>query len=251
MGVPELWSKELCIMFLWCFSSEGTSEEVQIPFLEVKLVRCCSWRAKSWPWQHGQDIFMSTYPLERWRESTDPIEHRCQASAGADGVCRNKVIFDEEGNPISTMCPMHGGSQSVNRKIKEEANRYRVQLWQQHLDEQSNNPNVKSLRDEISVLRMMLKQFLDRSNTQTELLINSGRIADLIVKIEKLVVSCDRLEARSGALMDKSAALSFAGKIVEILSNNLSPLEEKLGPTLLGSVIDSINEQIISILGEL
>jgi hypothetical protein len=46
-------------------------------------------------------------------------------------------------------------------------------------------------------------------------------MADLVMKIEKLVVSCDKLENRMGLLLNKDSVLQLANTYVQIINNHI------------------------------
>lgn len=174
-----------------------------------------------------------------------PIEHklircenpddkdRCQAT-GSQGQCPYKAI------PGYPNCPRHGISH-VKADEKNKANQYRIQVWQQRMNEFAESGDVKSLRDEIGILRLLMEETLNKCSDTTTLLIYQSKISDLAMKIEKLVSSCHRLEAKMGMLLDKSAALRLAGQIVEIISSEISDAD----------AIDRISNGIITELASL
>lgn len=188
--------------------------------------------------------------LFHWKEGVHDPGVRCSAQ-GKNGQCPFLAILDEDGNKKANTCSRHAGDSAVKHAENKEANMYRLQRWDQRLTEFGKNPKVKGLRDEIGVLRIVLEEVMNKCQSSTDLLINSNKIAEIACKIEKLVVSCDKLEKSSGALMDKAAALTFAGKIVDIIANNLASLESQVSQDIISSLIDSINEEIIGALGTL
>lgn len=151
---------------------------------------------------------------------------RCQAIT-ANGQCR---IQRTEG---SQYCTMHGGadSQSVKQRIFRQ---YRLAQWQQRVDEFSDHDGVKSLREEIGICRMILESIITNCKDQTDLLLYSNKITDIIGRIEKLVVSCNRLESSMGMLLDKTAALNLASQIVTIIGEHVTD----------GNIIDAVANDI-------
>ena len=118
-------------------------------------------------------------------------------------------------------CPGHGGMACITSEKKARTKQYRLQVWQERIDEFAESEDVKSLRSEIGILRMLIETTLSQCKNPQELLIYSQRLSDLIIKCEKLVRSCDRLESNMGMLLDRSSALSFAAKVVEIISKHV------------------------------
>ena len=165
-------------------------------------------------------------------EEDDP--NRCQA-VGKSGQCPYLSVEDEK------YCQRHGGNRNAMLKEKKRANQYRLQIWQQRLEEFSQSDEVKSLRDEIGILRLLMETILNRCEDHSTLMLQSSRISDLAVKIEKLVTSCNRLETNMGMLLDKSAALNLAGQIVEIIGHHVED----------ANTIEAISNGIIDILATL
>lgn len=161
---------------------------------------------------------------------------RCQGIRHGQGQCTN-MSADH-----SAFCLCHGGNTAGTTAVKKSLSNYRLTKWQARLDDKTGQSEIKSLRDEIGILRVIMEETLNKCTNQTELIIHSGRIADLAMKIEKLVASCHKLEGSMGKLMDKSAILQFASEIVEIISKELANDPDK---------ISAIGEQIFAAVGRL
>ena len=174
-------------------------------------------------------------PIEKKLTHCEPDDpNRCQGPSATLGQC---PFFAEPGQKY---CLRHAGS-SIKAQETKRTNQYRLQVWQQRLEEFAENENVKSLRDEIGILRLLMEEILNKCSDSTQLLIYSSKISDLAIRIEKLVSSCHRLEAKMGMLLDKSAALSLAGQIVTIIGQHVTDPE----------IIDSISNGIINALASL
>jgi len=164
-------------------------------------------------------------------DEDDPT--RCQAVIKTKGQCRNKAV---EGGRY---CMSHGGNSMVQAQSKENIRRYRIAKWQSRMNEFADDPGVKSLRDEIAVLRLMLEERLNMCHDSHELVLQSHLISDLVIKIEKLVSSCHRLEGSMGQLLDKQAILQFASSVVEVISKYIE--DEQL--------LNLVADEIISLVG--
>ncbi len=175
---------------------------------------------------------MEENTYERVAKPDDP--DRCQ-SVTAHGQCHLKAIKD------TPYCILHGANTIVKEERKQQIRSYRLQLWQQRLNELSDHPEIKSLRDEIGILRMTLEPILNACKDANDFLMHSGKIADLVVKIEKLVSSCHRLEAASGQLIDKTTALNFAQQLVEIVSRHVEDSDS----------LDAISGEVFMAVGSL
>jgi hypothetical protein len=159
-------------------------------------------------------------------EPDDPL--RCQAIVKT-GQCPYKAV--ENGRN----CPMHGGAKQQQLAQQEGIRNYRLAKWQSRVGEFADNDQVKSLREEIGILRVILEETLNMCKEPEELLIYSSKIADTVMKVEKLVASCHRLEASTGMLLDKTAALHLASVIVEIVSRYVTEPD----------AVDAISNEIV------
>ena len=59
---------------------------------------------------------------------------------------------------------------------------------------------------------MILEEVLNKCKDSKDLILKSSVISDLVVKVEKLVSSCHKMEGSMGQLLDKSAILQFAAE---------------------------------------
>jgi hypothetical protein len=161
---------------------------------------------------------------------------RCQASGDAgEGQCKFTIV---EGTKY---CPKHAGFQVAKYKEKERVHDYRLQVWQERIDHFAESERVKTLRGEIGILRHTLEAYINSfMGDNQKLILYSGRISDLVTKIERLVVSCDKLETKFGMLLDKGAALTLAGGFVKIISNYIED----------PAMIDKISTEMIELLGK-
>jgi hypothetical protein len=157
---------------------------------------------------------------------------RCQGIGGQSGQCRYEHV---EG---SKFCPMHGGQAAVNAKNEATKRLYRLQKWQDRVSHIADHDKIKSLREEIGILRVVLEEIWNSCNDSQTLILNSSKIADLTTRLEKLVSSCHRLETSTGMLLDKGAALHIASVIIGIISDFVSDAE----------AIDQISHRIVTVI---
>lgn len=154
---------------------------------------------------------------------------RCQATFKL-GQCPYKAV-DGASN-----CPMHGGNSTVRAQEAQNKKMYRLAKWKERMSEFADDANVKSLREEIGILRILMEETVNMCQDSQTLLMYSSKISDMAMKLEKLVSSCHRLEASTGMLLDKQAALQLASVIVKIIGEHVTD-EDK---------IDAISSEIIT-----
>lgn len=171
----------------------------------------------------------------KFKRVEDPADPRRCQTVVKNGQCPYEAC---EG---STYCPMHGGTSAVTAQKKIMLKKYQLAQWQARSNHFSEDGGVKSLREEIGILKMTLEQVITQCKSPMDIVLWSGKIGDLVTRIEKVVVSCNRLEASSGMLLDKAAALTLASQMVEIIATHVNDPE----------AIDQISNDIIQVIVQL
>lgn len=138
-------------------------------------------------------------------------------------------------------CPMHGGNSQLESLRKKAASQYKLQVWQQRVGEFTESEYAKSLRGEIGILKLTLEAVINSCQDEKQLLLYSPKIGDLVTRIEKTVMSCDRLEKSMGMMLDKGTAMKLAADIVDLIGTHVpDPI-----------IVDAISNGIIDLLKEL
>jgi hypothetical protein len=154
----------------------------------------------------------------RWRVKEHSPAERCESS-NAHGPCPYCKV------PGSEYCPRHGANKGIQAEAKEVTRNYRLRQWKRRVGELADSDGIKSLREEVGILRMLLEETLNQCETPMDLLLYSQKMADLVMKIERLVVSCDKLENRMGLLLNKDSVLQLANTYVQIINNHIADPE--------------------------
>ena len=161
-------------------------------------------------------------------EPNDP--NRCQSMTGK-GQCGNLATAGKKG------CPLHGG----NAGLKESQLRnYRLTKFHAQVQRLGDSSEIKSIRDEIGILRMILEERLNACTSEVDLMMESHTIADLVMKIEHLVVSCTKLESSLGQTLDKQTLMTFATQVVGIIAANIE--EPDILDIISNGILDLIKE---------
>ena len=168
----------------------------------------------------------------RIKEPDDP--NRCQAM-GKRGQCELVAL------PETQYCKIHGGKAQSERLEKEKIKKYQLGKWNARIQQLSGDGDVKCLRDEIGVLRMMIEEILGAITSPTDLLIQAPQIANLVTSVERLVISMDKLEKSTGALLDKPAILRFAGQFVDIVAEELPNPDD--ADRICARIIEMMNDE--------
>lgn len=168
------------------FATQGFKEEIEMPVIDNKYVR--------------------------WNPNVHSPSERCEGTV-ATGQCPFCKIQG------TNYCYTHGANKKQESDNAKAIRNYRLQRWQSRVGELADNPNIKSLREEVGILRVILEEMLNQCKDSMDLLLYSHKMSDLVMKIERLVVSCDKLENRMGLLLSKDSILQLAATYVQIINN--------------------------------
>lgn len=163
-----------------------------------------------------------------WERVPEDSPYRCQGIS-ARGQCLNRQV---EG---SNFCMVHGGQNVAGRVKKERQRLYALDKYQQKLDKMEDHSELKTLRSEIGIMRMLLETRLNQCNTDTDLLIHSQSISLMVSNIEKLVSSCTKIDLQLGKMLDENQAINWVYEIVEIIGRHVKDSQ----------VLDDIASEII------
>ena len=165
---------------------------------------------------------------------TDPASPtRCQGIT-SNGQCINESVDS------TTRCSLHGANMQLKSIEEKSLKNYRLTKFNAQVQRMSNTSGLKTLSEEIGILRVIMEEKLNQCTDVTELMMQSHTISDLAMKIEKMVVSCSKLESTLGQTMDKAALLSFGSKVIQIIGENITDPD----------VLDTIGTSIVNLLGE-
>jgi hypothetical protein len=133
---------------------------------------------------------------------------------------------------------MHGGHHAANRAEKEKSRNLMLTKYKAELLRLGNSDQILNLRDEIAVLRMMLEKYLNGVNSDADLFIAAPAISDMILKIERTVSSCHKIEERTGQLLSIEQLGAFAVKIIDVVNEVVtdSDAKEKIAAAILTAV---------------
>lgn len=152
-------------------------------------------------------------------EKDDP--NRCQARNARGDQCMNEGLRLSDGTCVK-YCSIHGGVDLQQKREKASLDMYRLAKYGERVKELKDHGEIKGLRSEIGILRMVLEQRLNQCKDETELVLSSNVISDLVAKIEKLVTSCHKLESSMGQLLDRQQILQFAEVIIKIIGEHVN-----------------------------
>lgn len=180
-----------------------------------------------------------SFSTNRVQRTTADSPDRCWQTTGAGGQCCNKVV------PGLKYCPMHAGNGQAHQERKA-SNMYKLQVYKQRVEEFSAHTKVKSLRDEISLARVMVETIWNQCTDDNSLIANSSTLRMLLQDVRALVESCQKVEERAELLLDRQAVANIADALVGLIEKHvddakiLTLIATEL-PDVLGNVFNRQN----------
>lgn len=95
---------------------------------------------------------------------------------------------------------------------------YRVAQWQEAIQNKADHPRLKSLREEIGILKLTLESKLEQIKNPIELSMRSKGIIQLVDSIRDTIKTAQHLEKDLGILFDKTQLIGFVSEIIEIIT---------------------------------
>ena len=159
--------------------------------------------------------------------------NRCQ-TVNSKGQCQNEAV---EGG---TNCLAHGGNKQLESIAKAGLRNYRKSVWLARIGQHADNPGIKSLREEIGILRIILEERLTHCDTPLKLMMESQSIADLVMKVDHVVTSCHKLEDKLKLVVDKSQLIHFASVVVDAIASIVT--DERMMEAISTAIVSAIDE---------
>lgn len=157
-------------------------------------------------WVKDTELRKVTYP-------DDP--NRCQGSYKL-GQCPHVAV---EG---SKYCKMHGGWRAEKAKEKAAMAEYLQGQWENEIKRLSENEGVYSLRKNIGVLTLLIEKIVGDCTSSAELVARNASISDLVVKCDKLVTSCSKLEKDLGEHLDRGTVMRMAEACIAVIGKYIT-----------------------------
>jgi hypothetical protein len=184
--------------------------------------------------------------LERWKH-TDGINARCDFNLNDGQRCGNKAA------PGVSRCPLHGANKQQAAQENRSKRQYRLAKFQQRVNEFADHDRLKYLNEEIGILRLLLEERLNACEDSHSMILQSGPITDLVVKIEKLVASCHKLESQLGGLLSKAQIKNIAANCMQAVADAVGVFaeEQQLSDEQVGNLLEKVAQGILEHTGEL
>jgi glutamine synthetase adenylyltransferase len=170
--------------------------------------------------------------VERVTDLDDP--RRCKAGTRA-GQC---VCVAPEG---SDYCYLHAGVDRTPEKnlrqylLLKAEDRTRLAYFAEHEE-------VKSLRDEIALARMLIERRFNLIHNDADLLSACGSLNQLFITVERLVKSAHAIEQSLGSLLARQSVLRLGQQICQIIIDRLEgvPNYEQLVDVIIEDIVSTI-----------
>lgn len=143
---------------------------------------------------------------------------RCQCVT-PQGQCRFRVVSG------LNVCILHNGRAKLTRLNEENVKNYRLTKYNARVGEFHDSLKLKSLREEIAILRMTLEERLNACTDQNLLLANAQSITNLVKQISSTVQICHTLDLSLGQYIDKETFALFATDIIQVLAEYVQEQE--------------------------
>jgi len=146
--------------------------------------------------------------------------NRCQANY-SNGQCPNEAATG------SKYCKVHGGAKNTNIGKRSISGKTSIYSSNEH----TRFMGHKGLAEEVALLRNLLDILL--TTYKNDIIGASVQISDMILKIERVVLSCSKLEQKESLTKDELD--SFVGKVLAIIT------QEVKDPAILGRISHRIS----------
>lgn len=184
------------------------------------------------------------YDQDKWEKIKDGDPNQCQATT-AQGQCPFRAVGTlNQQTGIwdgAKYCPRHGGNSGDAKQAKSEHRQYLSAMWQERIGFQADHPKIKSLREEIGILRMTLESKLNLCRDETELQMRAQSITELVREISKVVKTCHVLDRDMNTLLDKTQALEWVQELVTLIAQYVP--EESTLADISKAMIDSLERR--------
>jgi len=162
--------------------------------------------------------------------------HRCKGPK-PDGQCRN---IAEVGSAYCQACG--GRSQAPARRLRQ----YLLAKAQDstRLAQFAEHEDVKSLRDEIALTRMLIERRFNLVRDDADLISACGSLNTLILTVERLVKSAHVIEKSLGTLLARAAVLRVGQQICQIIVDRLEgiPNYEQIVDAIITDIVATVSK---------
>lgn len=170
---------------------------------------------------------MSKYEIIK---TTEDNPNRCMSN-DAKGRCLNLSVEGSE------YCPCHGGRKSLKNIYDLKASKYQAAI-----ERHGEHSEVKSLRTEIGILRMLMETRLNMIQDDSDMMLQSQSISNLTAQLEKLVTSCNKIDIQLANIFSEEQGIQWIAEIADIIAEYIEDSEIR------ALIADKIQSSMVRIL---
>lgn len=104
---------------------------------------------------------------------------------------------------------------------KEEIHNYFLTKFKARLESKIASPRIKTLTEEIGILRMTLEEVLNNCSNEFELVLYSNKITEIVSAIRMTLESSMKIEEKANLTLDKAQVTIVASRIIGIISSRV------------------------------
>ena len=153
--------------------------------------------------------------LQRWTKDMS-LDVRCDFNLTNGSRCSNLA------EPSVSRCMLHGANRQLQAIENKSTRIYRLAKIQKRHSELSEHDRLKSLREEVGLLRLLIEEKVNAATDMTDLMIMAGPISDMVCKVQKLVESCERMEHRSDSVLDRTKVQNLASALMQCTADSIN-----------------------------
>lgn len=167
---------------------------------------------------------------------TDPADPRRCKAPDRDGQCWHVA------EPGCDYCRKHGGT---DKQAAEDLRQYRLTdaRLRQRLSQKADHDEIKSLREEIGLTRILIEELMNSCKSDTERLANVATYNTLTLNLERLIKTSHQMEQSLNMLLSKPTLIVLGQDIIKILIEELVgvPQYEERIDRITGRMLDKID----------
>lgn len=140
----------------------------------------------------------------------------CQGNTG-NGPCCYEAM---EG---AQFCGLHGGGGTSAAQARRELKNYKLNsIYSDRVKEFGNSPGIKSLTDEIALLRTALEVIYNGIKTENEMLLYSDKVERLAKSIQGLLETAQKLQEKNKELLGRDVVIAIFDSLMEKICERVS-----------------------------
>lgn len=174
--------------------------------------------------------------MTRVSDPADP--NRCKG-ANKDGQCWSRAL---DGSDYCLKC---GRPADTTAALEEQRRQYHLTeaRYRTRLAQLAEHSDVKSLRDEIALARLLVERRFELIKNDADLINACGQLNALLLTVDRLVKSAHSIEQSLGVLLARDTVLRLGQSICEILADELElvPGHEEIIERVTDRLINTIS----------